>query len=324
MNKTFILVFSLASLALCAAQAATVKAIKDDKAIIEFSNETLTTGAQFYLVTASGKKTGLLVIRQVKGNKALAEITKGKGRPGQTLLARSAGASSAAAAAPRTATPSQSSSSSQGDYAEDFIRRSRIQDKSTSIQRTLKSSWGLLGSLSMNTMNANVAMRDLSNNVVRSTTAMSGTSFGLGGFYDKALTSNLALHINGAYETFSVSGETAEVSGSPVAACAGTTKCKADISYLSGSGLLKWYPSVASKYRFWLGGGLGYMMNMGSSSNALSSIGPTPVYGVALGTDIQFGRQSYMPIILQYSMFPDSPTVKANMILLKIGWAWNL
>lgn len=320
MNKLFnILVLTLATLGLTAAQAATVKAVKENKAIIEIQDETLSPGDQFFLITEAGKKTALITIKQVKGNRALAEITKGKGRPGQTLLARTA------SAAPAASAKSAPKNTSQGDYAEDFIRRSRIQEQATvGVSKKLRSSWGLLGGLSMNSMDAKVAMRDTNNNtVIRTSAPMTGTSFGLGGFYDMALSSSLALHLNGAYEMFSATGKAAPVSGTPVPACNGSTDCKADISYLSGYSLLKWYPNVESKYRFWGGGGFGYMMKMGSSSNALASIGPTPVYTAGIGMDIQFSREKYMPLSLQYSMFPSSPTVSANMIVLKLGWAWN-
>lgn len=305
------IVFTLATLFLASVQASTVKAIKGNKALIEIQDETLVPGEQYYLINSDGKRTALIVIKQVKGNRALADITKGKGTAGQTIQSRAATEKPLAPKTPK------------GDYAEDFLQRSKVRDV-PNLQKALKSSWGIQAGLNNNSMVANVATRDLSNNVIRSQADMAGSSFSLLGFYDKPLTSSLVLHIAAGYEMFNVSGSTSQVNGSDVNACSNSTSCSVDISYISGHGLIKWYPTYANKYRIWLGGGLGYMMNMSSSSNALSGIGATAIYTAALGTDIQFSHKNYMPISVSYGMFPDSPTVKASMMTIKIGWGWNL
>ncbi len=69
------------------AQAIKITVVKNGKALIDLEGEKVKVGDQFLAVNEEGKKKALLTIRQVKGNKAIAGIDKGKPLEGFTLEA---------------------------------------------------------------------------------------------------------------------------------------------------------------------------------------------------------------------------------------------
>lgn len=168
-------------------------------------------------------------------------------------------------------------------------------------------------------MQADVTFRDALNNVSRANASMSGMGFGAGGFYDVPFGDSLAGRIWAGIEQFNVSGDIS------TAACNGSTTCDAKINYLSVYGLGKWY-FMQGQYRSWVGGGAGFLLAVSKSATALneSQISTNQVLTAALGLDWQMSRKNYVPISIEYNMFPDSSTVKATMIVIKAGWAWNL
>ncbi|XGC82166.1 hypothetical protein ACES2L_06670 [Bdellovibrio bacteriovorus] len=279
--------------------AASVNAVKGQKVLIDLQGDEVTEGDEFYLInTASKKRTGIIRIKQVKGNKALAEILKGKAASGFTLQAKA---------------PSQMSA----DPADESSPEERP-SRDTSFHRTLKDAFGVLGSYHLNSMDAEVSSTVLGIPVTASA-AMVGNGFGLAGFYDYVFARDFIGRGIAAIEQFNVAGT------ANAAACEGSTACDANINYLSLYGMIKWYP-VQGKYRIWLGGGMGYLLALSKSSTALDegAISTNQVGTAAIGTDIQMDRKNYIPVSMEYSMFPPSSTVKAHMIVIRAGFAWNL
>lgn len=284
------------------AQASTVSAVKGQKVLILLEGGAVEPGDEFFVLNPANKKrTGIIRIKQVKSGKALADLVKGRAMAGYTLQAK---APSAMSADVNPAT----------EEAEAPVQRS-----DTSYLRVIKDSYGVIGSYLMNSMDADVSYKDGFGISHKASVSMSGSGFGAGGFYDYAFSSDFIGHAVATIEQFNVSGSAAE------AACGGSTSCDAKINYLSMYGLVKWY-ALKGKYRGWVGGGLGYMLALSKSSSALneSQISTNQVFTFALGSDIQMSRKNYIPVSLEYNMFPSSSTVKANSIILRAGWAWNL
>lgn len=283
-----------------ASLAATVSAVKGTKVLISLEEDTAEVGDEFYLINpASGKKTAIIRIKQIKDQKALAEIVKGKAQNGFTLQAK--------AATPMSADVPSTSSSEQSI------------EKDTSYLRMLKDSYGLTAGYIMNTMNAEISYKD-GFGITRQTSAnMSGSGFTVGGFYDYAFNADFSGRAVASFEQFNVTGN------SSAAGCSGTTACDAKINYLSLYALGKWY-AFQGKYRGWLGGGMGYLFALSKSSTALNEaqISTNQVFTLSLGSDIQLSRKSYIPVSIEYNLFPDSASVKANMIVIKAGLAWNI
>ncbi|NUN05021.1 MAG: hypothetical protein HUU57_04585 [Bdellovibrio sp.] len=274
--------------------AASVSGVKGQKVLIKLDGDTVSEGEEFFLINpANNKKTALVRIRQIKGDKALADLVKGKAAQGFSLQAKGMTAMSA--------DPSYS-----GDAG--------------GILRNLKNSYGITGGMLMNTMTANVTAVDSGTGIKTTSEAkMAGSGFGVGGFYDMLLTSSIVGRGVVGIEQFNVSGD------ADSAVCSGSKSCDAKINYLSLYGLAKWYLSE-SKYRFWLGGGGGYLIAVSKTSTALnaSQISTNQIFTAAFGLDVQTTRKNYIPVSIEYNMFPSSDTVKASMISIKAGWAWNL
>ncbi|MNT24019.1 hypothetical protein D3C72_1594680 [compost metagenome] len=191
--------------------------------------------------------------------------------------------------------------------------------RDTGYLRVLKNSWGALGAITMNTMDANISNTDIFGNTTKTPASMKGNGFGAGGFYDYVFTPDMVGHASAMLEQFNSTGSAS------TAACKGTTNCEVNITYLSLYGLGKYY-FTKDKLRWWGGGGMGYLLALSKSSTALneSKISANQVLTLAFGGDYQMSRHNYIPFSIEYNYFWPSADVTANQIILKAGWAWNL
>ncbi|MGE5086722.1 MAG: hypothetical protein ACM3MG_10510 [Bacillota bacterium] len=299
--NNFCLTFLLSLLMTMPSWAATISQVKGTRALIDLEGAETNPGDEFFALNANHKKAAILRIRQVKGNKAVAEILQGKADVGFSLQAKA-------------------SSRSEHQEAPSNLHEDRT-DSSTSIRdtsysRTLKPSYGILGEYLMNSMQ--VAVKDALSQ--KDTVSMSGSSFGVGGFYDYILTKDISLRLLGALEQFDATGN------SSITGCDSKTSknCDAKIMYVSAYGLGKYY-LWQSKYRFWAGAGGGFLIAVSKSSTALdaSAIATNQVLTLAIGGDWQISRKNYIPVSLEYTYFPPSDTVKATGIAVKAGYGWQ-
>lgn len=287
------------------AWAATISQVKGSRALINLEGADTAAGDEYFALNARHKKVAVLRIRQVKDGKAIAEVIKGKPEAGFSLQAKASGNAESkekpATNSPSSATEEESSSGSNRDV---------------SYSRTLKPSYGILGEYLMNSMQ--VSLKDALNR--RDTVSMSGSSFGVGGFYEYILTRDISLRLLGALEQFNVAGSTT------ITGCDSktSTNCDTKIIYASAYGLGKYY-FLQNKLRFWAGAGGGFLMAVSKSSTALDegAISSNQVLTLALGGDWQLSRKSYIPFSLEYNYFPPSDTVKATNIALKFGYGWQ-
>lgn len=277
------------------AQAATINAIKGDKAIITLSGEQVNVGDTMYATDANGKRTGLIKVLQVKNNKAMVQISKGRAVKGGGIAPRAA--ASAPAKTAQQTTPTKNSKT--GDFSQAF--ESSKGNRSFGIHRTLKDSYGLLGGFQMNSMTVD-------------NTELNGSGMNLGGFYSFAFANALSVEGHGTYEQFN----TQDSSGAKTV----------NIGYLGLYGLAKWYP-IQTTFRLWVGGGVAYLIAMQKEAkNSLnpSSISSNQVFTANFGLDYQLNRNHYIPVSFSYVIFPDSDkgVTGINSMQFKIGWGWNL
>jgi hypothetical protein len=305
---TSTLIVVLASLLSVSSWAASVSAVKGQKTLINLEGSEANPGDEFFLINpANGKKNAIVRITQVKNGKAIAEIVKGRAAQGFTLQAKASGSSAGGSAAAAHASSDVSSYENTG---------STYKGRGGDYLMIPKDSWGIVGEYLMNTMDATHTV----GGSVTATANMKNSSFGAGGFYDYVYTPELIARGGVALEQFSVKGAS-DVAGD----CSGSD-CKADITYLTMSALGKYNFNIG-KYRPWVGAGGGFMIAVSKSSNILkeSEISTNQVLTAAFGVDIQMSRKNYIPVSLEYStFFPPAELVKAHMIILKGGWAWNL
>lgn len=293
MNKLYFLIIAVLFLH-NSAIAAKVVQVKGNQAIVETDLDALNEGDEFFLINPeTNKKAGIIKIKKIKGIKALGEVLKGRAAEGFTLMAKSS-----------------DSPSPEAKFHEKKL--------DSALPKAIKNSYGLVGGYIMSSMNANVTYKSGNNNLTTPAN-MTGTGFAIGGYYDVLLSPDFVGRGYAALEQFSVTG------AASAAACNGSSNCDANINYLSFYGLGKYY-LTQTRMRHWLGGGAGYLIALSKSSSALntSQISSNQVFTIAYGLDYQSSRKNYIPLSLEYNMFPDSETVKASQILIKAGWAWNL
>lgn len=282
------------------AHAASVMTVKDKKVLLEIGGmEDTLVGDEFVLVDLEGKRKGLVKVKQVKGHRAIAELLKGSADEGYTLLRRKSEGSRLS----RAVRPDENEISSDSTFAK--------------LSRYTGESMGVLGSLVNTSMSVDV--RGGSGVTARTTGAsLKGTSFGVLGYYDHPFLKEFHFRGMGGLEQVQGSGSI----GTPD--CGGSTSCDFSVMYLSAYGLAK-FNYLMTDMKAWVGGGLGFLIALSKSSSVLdtSQISTNQIYQIATGVDIPIGKSgAYVPIVLDYGIFPASDTVRANMITLRAGYAW--
>jgi len=251
---------------------------------IMMQGESTSVGDEHYVLNEQGKKVAIVRVIQAKGDRAVAQILKGSAKQGYTTQPKSGGGSM---------------STSAGGSGGHFSGGSG-------------NSFGLMGGYLMNTMNVQATGL---------TSGMSGSGFGVLGYYDYALSSSFVGRVAAGYEIFGAKG--ANTASSPVNC---TTNCDVNINYLSLYAYGRWN-AIQGPYKLWLGGGIGYLYPMSTSSTVFPNSGQlqaNQVYVAAVGMDIGLSNKNYIPVSLEYGLFPSSSTVTANIIFLRAGYAWNL
>lgn len=284
------------------AYSATVTQVKGKQVLIDMEGDSASEGDEFFLINPdTEKKVGMVRVKRAKGSKAIAMVIKGRAAEGYTLEANS-----------------DDMDEDSEEVVESRSSRKGRGSSGAGNLKSLKNSFGIMGGYLMNTMNADVSYNN-NGTTTKSSASMTGSGFGFGGFFDFVFSPSIAIHTVAAMEQFSAKGTVTNP------ACTGTTACTADINYLSLYGMGKWYLTQGG-FRFWLGGGGGYLLALSKKSTALNEnqISSNSVITGAIGGDLQLSKKNYIPISLEMNMFPASETVKASQMAIKFGWAWNL
>lgn len=249
------------------AHAVKIQSVKDKQALLETEGDQVRTGDRFYAVSSDGKKRAILQVKQVRGDRALAVVLRGR-----ALLSHSL--------EPYTARGGRKASGSSNK------------------------GWGLTAGYSSNSMTVKP----------NSTTSisLSGSSFNLSGFYQLNLDGKISARILGGYEALVASGTSATCSG----------ECKVDIGYLGVEALVRYSFINSSSMEFWGGAGLGFLFAMNKTSNILntSKISTNQTIVGALGLDYKLSRSTFIPLQLDYALYPENSTSSATQIILRAGW----
>lgn len=266
-----------------------IKAIsmKGDRVLLDLEGEDIQVGDKIGARDNKGKARALLEIKQVKSGKAVAAILKGQVTEELSLAKLNAGHSVGGS--------------------------KKVNSRSSKRRIPLsKPSWGLTAGYAMSTMNVKASPTD--------SVSMSGSSFNLSGYYQMPLDGKFSTRLFGSYETLDVKG-TAPASAS--GRCG--TECKATISYLGLMALVRYSFLMERNYEAWAGAGLGFLFAMGKSSNILDTgkISTNQTIIGSVGFDYRLDQKSYIPVQLDYAMFPDNSTSSANQIILRAGWGFQ-
>lgn len=288
------------------AQGASITQIKGSKALLDMSGtDDARSGDEFYALNSDGKKRAVLRITQSKKGKAIAEIVKGNPEVGQELQLKSAGP-----AMSRDVRESDMGESDRGDRSSYY---GKVRKK------TNGGAYGIFGEMINMTMTASftagagAAARKVD-------AAMKGTSFGVLGFYDFPISRRFQIRASGGLEQLSASGS---ISNADCESGTSTT-CSFSVTYLSVHGAAKFVTNPDGRMRFYLTGSYGFLIAMAKSSNviATSQISTNQIFGLGAGLEIPVGKDAFIPVALDYGLFPSSDTVKANLLFLRAGYAW--
>ncbi len=270
--------------------AATVQSIKNEKMLISLDGQSMRTGEKYFLLNSQGKKKAVIRIRQVKDDRAIAEVLKGQAEVGFKLSQQ---------AVKDTVTKPTMPSPEQVSYKR--------------INSQAGNSWGLLGSQLSSQMQADFIPAGSSS---RTSVAMKGTSFGILGFYDYSHTPEIQFRALLGLEQFKVSGNSNGATD-----CDGSSDCNVNLTYLSSYGGFKYY-FYRQKFKIWAGGYYGFLVALSKSSSVLRTADLTSnqLWVFSAGLDYPLKKGTFIPASIDYGLFPASATVKSNVLFIRAGW----
>jgi hypothetical protein len=285
-----------------------ISQVKGTKALINLDGEEAEVGAEYFAVDSSGKKRALLKIKQVRSGKAVAEITKGSASAGMSLTLR--GGNARRDDGPRV--KDVSSEEEAPVVQEDRARRPRGWFGQFFKRGTAT---GVIGGLAQNSMSLTAKKGTASEEL-----SLSANSFNVLGFYDYDLSSTWTLHGRAGIETFSAKG-----TASNAAVCNDSTSCEVSFTYLSGEGHIR-YNFMRGKTRAYASAGAAFLIAASKSSSVSNLDTSTSTNQMLLfggGADFSLGRGNFVPVSLEYAMFPGSSSVKATSLFIRGGYGWR-
>lgn len=265
--------------------AAQVTKVKGKGVLINLSGEAAMPGDKYFLVNSAGKKKAIIQITKVKNGQALGRVTAGHATVGMTLLRKGSDGSGSYS--------SQSYHPSSRALGNGYLKS--------------RSYWGPMLGYGLDSMDA-----DLNTTPARSA-SMSGSAFSVNGFFDYQLFERVWFRGAAGYQGFSVKSSDSCPTGS----------CNANVSYLDFTFLGR-YLFTDTSFRPWAGAGFDLIFPISKSATALDSgsINTTGVIVITAGFDWSINPKMYIPVSIEYGLFPHSSTVNADWITLRAGVAW--
>lgn len=264
--------------------------VKTNKIMIDAQDDTLAVGQQYYLINSLNKKVAIAEISIVKGDKAIAVVTKGKSSGKETLQLKEA-------ATPESIMAPDESTVSQKTY--------RYGSRKISVVLNMFN----------NSMTAKEANGDTP--IVVEDVSMKGTSTGLTGIWDIPLQSWFTLRGTTGYEPFKASGTASSLACDQLL----SATCTAEMTYLS-FGLYARFDFLRGKgFMGWaaLGGTSKYPIAKSSTALKTEDLKLTASYAVALGADYFISNKIFIPVSFEQQSIIGSDTVKASFTVIRFG-----
>ncbi len=271
--------------------AADVIKTKGRSVLVDLKGEAASVGDQYYTLNSSGKKSGLIVIRKITGDKAIGRLARGKANVGMTL--------------------SDKVKVSAG---------SKPNSRPLRTQSKTPHHWGVLGGYSMDSMKVKVLWQSADAATGRAkgdqkeVASLTGTGYSAKGLFDYDMGSFTVRALSGI-ETYNASGVSSCGTGN-------NQVCITEIVYLTADAMAR-YIFMKEKFRPWAGLGLSLLFPVSASGTALdpASVGSTWMGILGGGLDYHVSPRLYIPISLEYGLFPPSDQVDATWIQVRIGFA---
>lgn len=269
--------------------AAEVTKVKGKNVLIDLKGTSAVSGDTFYAIKSNGKRSAIIKISKVKGEKAIGKIIKGKAEAGMSMELKPASIAGSGG----------SSKKSSGDGA----------------KPTGGSYWGVIAGYAQDSMSVNVNSSTVAGQSLGQAN-LSGSGFSFKGLFDYELFPQIWFRGTTGLEMFNVSGD---------AKCGPLNRdaCDAKINYLTFDFMAR-YVFTTDSFRPWAGFGIGLLFPMSKEATALqsNSISTTNVMVPALGFDWFISSTSYIPVSVEYGMLPKSDEVDAKWIAFRVGYAF--
>lgn len=270
-----------------------VSQVKGTKALMNLGGTPASPGDEIYTLDSEGKRRGLVQIKQIKGDKAIGEIIKGRVEPGMSLKSKSELSSS-------RETQNEEKSSRPKGFLGSFLKRG--------------TALGFMGGLASNSMALTAKKGSTSEDL-----ALASTSFNVVGFYDYDFSPMFTTRFKAGIENFDVKGSAKNTS-----VCSDSSSCEVGFTYLSGaaSGHFNFMRGSTRAYASVGGAFLIAMTKKSNISNLDTSSSTNQVIYIGGGADIGMGKGAFIPLSFEYGIYPGS-TVKATSMTLRAGYAWR-
>ncbi|MBC7741268.1 MAG: hypothetical protein H7061_03665, partial [Bdellovibrionaceae bacterium] len=209
--------------------------------------------------------------------------------------------------------------SGAGTASDAVMANPRSGDNGKAFVRTASKRFSGVVNLMNNTMA--VLVNDGSSQSIEETVKMTGMTFGLTGIVDWPIYKKLSFRGTLGYEPFKVSGTALRRSCAAIS----STECTADITYLSGGGYarLDFYQGQLLAWGA-LGANIKFPLSKSTTALSTSDIQMTSTYALAGGIDYFIDHKLFIPASLEYQMFLKSPTVDANIMMVRVGFGMAL
>jgi hypothetical protein len=267
--------------------AASVTQIKNNKLILQLDGESMSPGTEVYILNSSGKKIGLVSIKTVKGTRALGEITKGRANVGDQAQIKGAA----------------------GSHSD---------QKSASRSRRSQHTGGVLVGYIMDSMSLTVQHPTVT--ATKEDVTLKGSSFSAKAFYDYKLSSDIVVRGATGLEGFSVTGTTSQA----ICNNGSSTSCTVESNYLAFEGSAH-YNFLTGQNIGWVGLGYSFLVAMTKKNDIpnLSDTSTNQMILVGAGADIGLSGGSFIPVVVEYGIFPGSSNVSANSINIRSGYGMS-
>ncbi len=269
------------------AGAAQVRAIKGNKLLIQLDGSMFNVGDILKIRDASGHVRALAKVTKVAGRFAEA-VYKGRPMQGYSVV---------------LFPHDQFERWRMAMKQRRMMNRQRPYQAESTTMGPKSTSYGVM--LGYTSSSASVTLNNSSK------VSLSGTGFRLMGYMDHPLLSWFSFRGEAGFDQFNTSGATNSLCNNAA--------CTAEITYLSADLLGRF-----TLNNLWGGVGVDLMFPLSKTSTALSSssISTITAYALAAGYDFHYHGvgNPYIPVEVQYLIYPSSSTVTASELSLNVGW----
>lgn len=266
---------------------------KGKKVLVDGEGDSLEVGQIFLVKNDAGKSVGIIKLTKVARGKAVAILGKGVAEAGQNLVPKKTKSGETAPPEP--------------------MKEAKTRGKKPSADQAY---WGAMVGYTM--AKADINLFD-GTGAAAGSVALDGSGFSAKALYDYPLFSAISFRGMAGMEQFNVGGASSAACSSSGA----VTECKAEIMYLTIDFWGRYMFSRDGTFRPWagLGGWLIFPMTKDSTAIKESSIDNSNIFAIGGGFDYYLSETTYLPVQIEYQMYPKSENVNATAIAIRGGYA---